>query len=297
MSGVFRSRNLIFLLFISSLFVSGCGRFFPEPMRVPEGALEMPGIEALRGEAVTPADFVAAFPPIDTFIMSARVKAKYRRFLGTTYFEMSMATASPKLLRIAGRHPGDRTTVFDMVLDFPKMHVYLPLSKAYYRGQISEAGSPFGIGFGVEPWDLIPIIEIGRRLSLADFTAESTVNGTQLWMSERDLSADGLESVVLDKASGLPKKAFWRRGNVMHQVTYEAWAIFESINNPGERHLLPTEFVIHRSDPYAQIEVRPREELQQYKIEPELSAKTFELIFPQATSFYELEELNDLLGG
>ncbi len=297
MSGVFRSRNLICLLFFCSLFSSGCSRFFHEPMRVPEGALEIPGIEALRGEAVTPADFAAVFPPIDTFIMSTRIKAKYRRFLGTTYFEMSMATASPKLLRIAGRHPGDRTTVFDMVLDFPKMHVYLPLSQAYYRGQISEEGSPFGSGFGVEPWDLIPIIEIGRRLSLADFTPESTINGTQLWMSDRDLSADGLESVVLEKASGLPERAYWRRGEVMHQVVYEAWDLFESINNPGEMHLLPTEFYVLRNDPYARIEVRPRKELQQYKIEPELSAKTFELIFPQATSFYELEELNDLLGG
>lgn len=292
-----RSRGLVLLLFAFSLSLTGCERFFRDPMRVPPEALDLPGVAALKSEEVTPQAFVDAFPAIDTFIMSSRVKAKYRRILGTTYFEMSLATAGPKILRIAGRHPGDRTTVFDMVFDFPEMHVYLPLQDAYYRGRISDQGSPFGTGFGVEPWDLIPIIEIGRRLSLAQFESRRGLDGTELLMSEKDLAADGLERVLLDKESGLPGEAWWRRGEIEHRVVYEAWGIFESINNPGEQHLLPTEFYVQRNNPYAYVEVRPRAELQQYKIEPELSKQTFQLIFPQATTFYPLEALENLLGG
>lgn len=292
-----RSFTLALLLAAFSFSLTGCERFFRPPMNVPPEALELPGVAALKSKDVTPEDFAEAFPPIDTFIMSARVKAKYRRILGTTYFEMSMATAGPKLLRIAGRHPGDRTTVFDMVFDFPEMHVYLPFQDAYYRGRISDRGSPFGIGFGVEPWDLIPIIEIGRRLSLAQFETRSGLDGIELLMSEKDVAADGLERVRLDQASGLPEEAWWRRGDIEHRVVYEAWDIFESINNPGEQHLLPTEFYVQRNNPYAYVEVRPREELQQYKLEPELSKQTFQLIFPQATMFYPLEELENLLGG
>lgn len=292
-----RSLSLVFGLVFLGFSLTGCERFFRPPMEVPPEALELPGVAALKSEEVKPRDFARAFPAIDTFIMSARVKAKYRRVLGTTYFELSMATAGPKLLRIAGRHPGDRTTVFDMVFDYPEMHVYLPLEDAYYRGRISEEGSPFGTGFGVEPWDLIPIIEIGRRLSFAEFTVQSGLEGTELVMSEQDRKADGLNRVLLDEASGLPEEAWWKRGEIEHQVVYEAWDVIESIGNPDELHLLPTEFYIRRSDPYALVEVRPREELQQYKIEPELSKQTFQLIFPQATVFYQLEELENLLGG
>lgn len=297
MPALIRPYTLAFLLVACSLPLTGCERFFRTPMRVPPHALELPGVADLKGEDLTPASFDKAFPAIDTFIMSARVKAKYRRILGTTYFEMSMATAGPKLLRIAGRHPGDRTTVFDMVFDFPEMHVYLPLQDAYYRGRISDRGSPFGTGFGVEPWDMIPIIEIGRRLAFAEFDARRGLDGTELVMSEKDLKADGLERVQLNRESGLPEEAWWRRGDIEYRVVYEAWDVFESINKPGEQHLLPTEFYVQRNTPYALVKVSPREELQQFKVEPELSKQTFQLIFPQATAFYPLEDLENLLGG
>jgi hypothetical protein len=198
---------------------------------------------------------------------------------------------------MAGRHPGDRTTVFDMVLNVPSMHVYLPLQGAYYRGDVAPEGSPFGSAFGVEPWDLIPILQIGRRLSYGAFTAAPGGTKRTLWMSDADVKGDGLVSVTLDGASGLPEEAYWRRGEEEYRVQYRAWGIYESIRTAGEKHLVPTEFAIHRAEPYARIEVRPREELEQFKIEPDIAAKTFELIFPQSTTFHTLDELKDMLGG
>lgn len=291
-------RNLLlFSLTLAVLTLTGCERFFRRPMQVPPEAAGLPGVAALKGDDLTPAMFGEAFPPIDTFILSTRVQAKYRRILGTTYLEMSMVAAGPKMIRMAGRHPGDRTTVFDMVFNFPNMHVYLPLEAAYYRGPVAPEGSPFGTAFGVEPWDLIPILEIGQRVSYGQFSVAPGGTQTLLWMSDGDLKADGLVSVTLDRSSGLPEQALWRRGTEEYRVEYRAWGIFESIRDAGERHLMPTRLVIHRADPYARIEVKPREELDQYKIEPELSAKTFELIFPRETTFRTLEELRDLLGG
>lgn len=292
-----RYLKLTLPVLLCVVMLTGCARLFPKPMRVPPEAEGLPGMAELRSAAPTPEAFAKAFPPIDTFIMSSRVLAKYRRVLGKVYFEMSMVTAGPKMIRMAGRHPGDRTTVFDMVFNYPKMHVYLPLAGAYYRGDVPPEGSPFGTGFGVEPWDLIPIVEIGQRLGLGHFTAATGPGGTVLNLSEADRTADGLVSVKLDRATSLPSEVRWQRGELEHVVKYEAWGIFESISKPGQKQLVPTEFTIQRRHPYARVEVRPREELDQYKIEPELSKQTFELIFPRETQFFALEELENILGG
>jgi hypothetical protein len=289
--------RLVLPLLLIALAATGCSRFRQQPMRVPPEAAALAGMDALRGELVTPATFNDAFPPMDSFILSSRVLIQYRRILGRTFLEMSMVSAGPTLIRIAGRHPGDRTTVFDLVFDFPQMHVYLPLAGVFYTGNVPPEGSPFGARFGVEPWDLIPVVQIGQRLAVAEFTSERRGNETHLLLSERDHRADGLVRVRLDPDTGLPREALWRRGDIEQEVLYEAWGIFPSIADPERLRLVPTEFTIVRASPFARIEVRPRPELEQYKLDAELTRRTFELIFPRATSVRPLEELGDVLGG
>jgi hypothetical protein len=292
-----RAIRPLLLVLILAVPAVGCSRWRTPPMRVPVEAGALPGMAALRGGDPAPEIFNEAFPPMESFIMSSRVLMRYRRILGKTYLELSMVSAGPTLIRLAGRHPGDRTTVFDLVFDFPQMHVYLPLSGDFFTGAVPPEGSPFGERFGVEPWDLIPVVQIGQRLAVARFTAETRGGETWLVMSERDTAADGLARVRLDGESGLPREVYWRRGEVEQTVLYEAWGVFPSIAEPEMLRLMPTEFTVQRANPWVRIEVRPRPELEQYKLDAELTRRTFELIFPRATSVRPLEELSDLLGG
>lgn len=296
-------RRLSFNLFCAILvaliatYASGCRSLRYQPLDVPEGLGELPAFTALRSPEPSPDHFGEAFPPLRSFIMSSRVVAQRRRFLGKTVFDLSMRVGETGLIRMLGRHPGDATALFDLLVGAGTLQVYVPSAGAIFQGNIVEEGSPFGSRFGVEPWDLVPIILIGQRLAASDFTVLAGQRVRTLVMSARDVETDGLVRVELESASGLPRSASWERGRARWTVQYLAWDIVKEDAEPESAWLMPSKFVIRRSRPRVQVEVSRRSSGQQFRINPSENRSAFQILVPAGTSIASLDELADALDG
>lgn len=285
------------LVALIAAYASGCESFRYHPLDIPEGLEGVPAFTALRSSEPSPDHFDEAFPPVRSFIMISRVVAQRRRFLGKTVFNLSMRVGETGLIRMLGRHPGDATVLFDLFVGADTLQVYVPSAGTLFQGNIAEEGSPFGARFGVEPWDLTPIILIGRRLGASEFTVLPGQRVRTLVMSPRDIEADGLVRVEVESASGLPRSASWERGRVRWTVQYLAWAIVGDESEPEGVWLMPSRFVIRRSRPRVQVEVSRRSNVQQYRINPTENRSVFQIPVLAGTGIASLEELADALEG
>lgn len=298
LSRSFRTFILVVVGLSFSLSMTGCTLFRLRPLIVPDVVMKRPEVLRLGEPDVTPEDFEKAFPEIEGIRMSSRVLAKYRRFLGQSYFDLTMIAGGPRLIRMIARHPGDGTPLFEVLVDRTEMSVHVPPTARFFEGIIGEGQTPFGESFGVEPWDVLPIIGIGRRIADSDFEIDPGRRTTTLLMSSGDRRRDGLAWVKIDSATGLPREAAWIRKDVELQVDYLAWDIFESDGESPGSQILPTEFVIRRMRPYARIHVRANPKVNaQYLVNPRLSQKTFTLYMRGYTTLEPLENLGQGLSG
>lgn len=301
MASPLRSFRIFFSIVVCLSFsfsMTGCTLFRARPLIVPEAVAGRSEVVRLAAADVTPADFDRAFPEIEGIRMSSRVLAKYRRFLGKSYFDMTIIAGGPRLIRMIARHPGDGTPLFEVLVDRAEMSVHVPPTARYFKGTIGEGETPFGESFGVEPWDVLPILGIGRRLADANFEVRPGKRASTLHLSAEDRARDGFAWVKLDTLTGLPREAAWIREDVELQVEYLAWDLFQSGGEGGGSQILPTEFIIKRKKPYAKIHVRANPKVEaQFLINPRLSEKTFSLYMRSYTTLEPLENLGRALNG
>lgn len=281
---------------IALVACTGCFRF-SKPMVVPEGLESWPGIEALRSGQPTREAFQQAFPKIERFIMISRVRVSQRRLLGKALLDVSLRAGGPRTLRMAGRHPGDQTTIFDLLVNGESMSIHVPPNHSLYEGEIPPGGSPFRRQFGVEPWDLIPIVAIGQRVAAGDFQYVDGDCFVSIIPSALDTAPDGLKRLELDKATGLPREGFWERDGARWRVLYQAWDYADGPEGSGGRWIMPTRFTITRRRPRVRIEVRPRPEVRQYKIDIERDPSVYRLMIRAGTARLPLSEFEEALMG
>ncbi len=258
-------------------------------MIVPENLDQHPGIERLRSGPDRDQGLREAFPEITTYIVSARVVAQKRRFFltGKTMLDLSAASGEGRLFRMAGRHPGDATTLFELLADGKAMKVYIPQQGQYYAGEIAPEGTPFARKLGVEPWDLASVFALGNRLT----------EGKPSWISEGDAfhlrfdaaNADGLASVEMDPASGLPKKATWKREGGTWEVRYRTWTLFKNSETDKQSWLLPSKLEITSRKTKVRIEA----EVKQYRINPADDPRRWVLTTPPGAMGRPLSDLDE----
>lgn len=290
-------HKCIRLLPIAALifFTNACALFRPAPVEAPPQIREWPGLNQIRAGVITPASLAAAFRPIDRFVLVSRAIAQQRRFLGKFRLDLNMIAAGEDALRLRGRHPGDQTTLFDLVALDDNLKIYLSTEKTFFEGPIPEAGSPFRQRFGVEPWDISSIITIGQRIAAGEFEVE-----TERWsyvLKPLGETPDGLTRVEIDKATGLPREAQWRRGNLRWDVEYGSWGVYAGYGEAEKfLWLMPSELLIKSRRPRARITIMPNPSTQgpMYRIDQPLN-RAFELPAPAGSRLGTLEDFDRIL--
>lgn len=230
--------------------------------------------------------------------MVSRATASQRRFWGSFRFNLNMNSAGKEAVRLRARHPGDQTTLFELVELNNNLKIYIGPARTYFEGEIPPDGSPFRSRFGVEPWDLGSIITIGQRLAQGAFNVEHKRWTFRLVPSAADAAGDGLAEAELDKTTGLPRSALWRRGDRQWTVDYEAWDVFNGYGQAEKLEwLMPTRFTVHSKSPRAIIEIEkhPTTEGPQYRIDT--LPDTFEMKIPAGTARGSLEDFDRVLSG
>lgn len=149
-------------------------------------------------------------------------------------------------------HDGRITAVFYKVND-----------GVVFEGRLSDGPSPFGKLFGVEPGDLLPIFKIGQLVADGSFNARGS--GKRVLFPE-EVEKAGLQKIELDKQTGLPRRAVWRRPIEHHwwslrrsvtlDVTYLSWDTFRDDKLPNEpARLMPRAFKITSNKPHITLRV------------------------------------------
>ena len=177
------------------------------------------------------------------------------------------------------------------------MSIYVPPNYTLYEGEIPAEGSPFRRQFGVEPWDLIPIVAIGQRVAAGDFQSVDGDRFVSVLPSELDAAPDGLKRLELDKATGLPREASWERDGAEWKVLYQAWDYADGPEGSSGRWIMPTRFTITRRRPRVRIEVRPRPDVQQYRIDVERNPRAYRLMIRAGTARLPLDDFEEALTG
>jgi len=254
-----------------------------------------PGALRLKSGAVSAPMLAEVFPQMESYLLSSSALAERRPFWikkVRVLLDLSLAARGDRAIRLAGRHPGDRTTLFDLFTDGQNMCVLAPLQNALFEGEISGGVSPFGERYGVEPADLVAVFAIGPRLAASNPVFEPKTDTILATPSTGD--SDGLKSVELDRQTGLPARATWRRpGRPAWSVDYLAWDVAPPDAATGRVHLMPSRLMIHHRSPRGTIDVTVR---QFNAVNPPASAKRFDCpVAKPGTTLFPLSELGRAL--
>lgn len=229
--------------------LSGCSAFRPAPLVLPAGFTANPQAVALANPQTRQAAYKALFPELKTLqafgsLVAESLWRKAKDPLDFIYFSRNDAGQKEHLLRMRGFN-ALVPTVFDIEVRGRQalVVIYPPLGKVIFQGEIREGGSPFADRFGVEPWDLVPMLAIGNEIARNDF--ESDPGRWTTTLTPRQRAAEGMRQVVLDSRSGLPRRAAWRFGGKSYESEYAGWEFIKDPDTPVTR-LMPTEVRIHR---------------------------------------------------
>lgn len=294
-----RIRILAVSMMILSLAAGGCAAFRRAPMQVPAG-VQAPADPATRVEA-----YKKLFPELPILKTGAsRLIASKGRLSGKENMQFILLavdrdnlrlnlfyTVNAKLLDVIVKD-GMMTVIFYKAGDFPG---------AIFQGDIVDSQSPFGRRFGFEPWDLIPVFEVGQLVASGKFEAAGSERRTAFTPAEP--SAPGLpQKIELDPATGLPRRAVWSRPVERRwwqlcrkpaglDVTYQAWNAFKDDRMPQEpAHLMPATFRMLNSNPKVVFDVRIENG---YRYSPTVPAAAF--VINADYKYYPLERLDEVL--
>lgn len=297
--------SFAFCLALALMVSSGCTLFAPRPLDVPDEMGSAPAFAALAEGPASAQLLSEAFRPFETLRFSSRIHARRYRFLGVALLDSSLIFSAPEELRMIVRKPGDQTTLLDLLVAGGNLSVHIPLADSLFTGPVPAEGSPLRRHFGVEPWDLLSVLAIGQRLSQMEFEVERHRKYDRLRVNDPSSDiAQGLQYVDIERATGLPTRALWRRGSARWNVDYRRWIRVESdeaaASDRARSWIMPSEFVITGRRPRVRLEIGPRQasaegRSAQYRINPRLSPRAFKLRVPPHTAVGGLDEIDEAL--
>ena len=239
------------------LGATGCALLGGVGPAVPKNYFERCDPERLTDPRTQGEAYRALFPAQPKLeIHGAMLRAHRRWASDIPPLRLNYAALESGTVRMRAFKPQVAAPFFDLTLANGWMTVVLGRTSEAFVGSVSShggageasPGSPFGQVFGVEPGDLWGIFDLGRRIGASEW--KSTRHWRTVELEPPAPAQDGLQWVELDRRTGLPRAAQWRRGANRWEVRYGVWDWYEDARvtpGRGEVYLMP-----------GQVEVRSR---------------------------------------
>jgi hypothetical protein len=254
-SRVVAGRAALATTLAAALLLGGCAWIGPlRQCQAPKGFQPPLSASELADPVALATAYGRLFDPDDKRplqVLDARLTLARDWSLGKTRLTINFAAKDAGTLRLRGfmpQMPGG--PIFDVQMADGRMTVVGGAGgkRAAYVGETGPQGSPFRRVLGVDPGDLWSIFTLGARVATEHWTARRHWRGVELTPAD-GREADGLERVELDRATGLPCSATWRRGRESWVVRYEAWDWHSegAGDAAGRRRLVPTRVVARPS--------------------------------------------------
>lgn len=268
--------------------LGGCAFFRPTPpLTLPAGFQSRTEAAALRDPASRAAAYKKLFPELTSIQAGGTINASSRWQLGQIYFEFTYFSLNDRgksdhMLRLRAR----RAVVpfFDIIVRGRIATAVIYPEHVIFRGEIPPGGSPFVSRFGLEPWDLVPIFNVGQCVAAGDFKTDPGKRETTLYPRDKKTRSE-LRRVVLENQSGLPRSAIWELGGKSYEVRYLGWDFFTD-NLTGETtRLMPTTIEIRRRGVVISLKLRA------YQYDKEPTEQLFSISDVQSFSILPLAQL------
>ncbi|MCE5228529.1 hypothetical protein LLG95_02885 [bacterium] len=307
MDAVARAGAVVVLM-VLALVPMGCVALRPAPVGVPANApAEM---KLLADPATRLQGYQKVFnpPPPVLKIGQSLIVASKGAFSGKDSIQFTFLGIDPRNLRLNTYPPAGGLSLFDVMLHDNVMTVVFYKSGkfrgAVFQGEVMDGGSPFGRHFGFEPADLISIFEIGQMIAAGGFEEKGSARRPALApQNEKPLAPVKIE---LDRASGLPRGAVWRRPiDAKHwwqrksariDVTYKQWDMFTDEGAADQpARLLPRALRISSDHPRITLDVEIKAG---YVFSPTIPSKAFVIapsVIEQNYPLYPLEDMDRFL--
>jgi hypothetical protein len=237
----------------AALLLGGCAWIGPaRQCRAPKDFQPPLAASELADPAALATAYERLFAPNDKRplqVLDARLTLAREWSLQKTRLTINFAAKDPGTLRLRGFVPQIAGPIFDVQVADGRMTVVGGAGgeRAAYVGETGPQGSPFRRVLGVDPGDMWSIFTLGARVATGHWTARRHWRGVEL-TPVGGRQSDGLESVELDGATGLPCSATWRRGKESWVVRYEAWDWHAGREGDATgRRLVPTRVVARPS--------------------------------------------------
>lgn len=256
-----RRVSVLVLMLIVLFAPMGCTLFKRVPMQVP------PNFKPLTNPATRLDQYKQLFPPLPILKTGAGDISASGGLSGKQSLRFIYLAVDPENLRLNTKIQTE--PVFDVIVHDGRMVVvFYPLKDfpgAVFEGQLGNGPSPFGKLFGVEPGDLLPIFKIGQLVATGSFNAKGS--DQRVLIPTEIADQIGLQKIELDKQTGLPRRAVWRRPVAHHwwslrrsvtwDVTYLSWDTFKDDRLPDEpARLMPRTFNIVSNRPHITLGVK-----------------------------------------
>jgi hypothetical protein len=288
---------LLGLLALQLLGGSGCSLLRrPAPMTLPEGFSSRPVARELLDPQTRARAYAELFPALKNFQATGLFTAGGRGWLGKEHFQFHFfaqpqdGRTGPCNLRLRGFRSPTMASIFDIIVRGREMTVADHLQRLVFQGFIPQEGTPIERRWGVEPWDLVPILTIGRTIAEESFSEQA--KGTAITLKPID-GAGKLERVELDKGSGLPRMAVWGDGDNTYEVRYLGWQYFTDSLTGKDSRLMPSGIRITRRRPNVEINL----EADRYQFDRQVPESMFVLRLSAPYRLFPLENLTEAFGG
>jgi hypothetical protein len=246
-------RNF-FLYTTILLILSGCRTL---PFKVPENFAQNAIATRLASQDphVRSAAYSEAFPALSKTQMDGEILLNGSFWKGPLQANFFALDRGNLRLRAEGTVVNQRITAFDLMILDNVMSIYVPTDKGegvIYNGSLPPEGSPFGQHFGIEPGDLISIFRIGELVAHDVYKIKRYRKTTKLIHNSHQRVTDDVEpleypaSIILDNASGLPRRAIWKRDHRNYIVEYKSWKYFNDKDGSAPSRLFPEEVRVRR---------------------------------------------------
>ncbi len=281
----------------------GCAVFRQETsLSVPPNLDAAPGVAEFGAGKNRTEALKQMYPPIHRFSTHARVTARRRVLLffhAEKTLDINLIADEQKKVRLQGNLIGTQKTLFDLIADGNRMSVSIP-PRIFLQGDFSSKGSPFGKNLGVEPWDLAEVLTAGPQIAATNSVWQVGGNTIRLRFEEEASNPNGLQSAEIDAATGLPRKAEWKRGRSTWTAQFLEWTVHRNTADDDQAWLIPSRFIIFSKKPRVSLEVALRKENDHcaLNVNPEvLYAGTFRLVPRPGATVHPLDALEQVFRG
>lgn len=286
-----RSRAQLVLACLLACGAAGCSWFRLPPQQVPADFMQRPAATQLQSPATRLEAYRELFPGMPRIKCKGRLTASGRFGVGRENFDFFFFAEDAQHARLRG-FKTQTGPLFDVIVEGRLLTFAIHPDQVVFRGVTAEGASPFARYFGVAPGDLIDVLNIGHLVARGTFGDLTRPPGEDLAPLDPAVSP-GLQSLVLDTATALPRRVWWARGEDEWLVDYLAWGDFADDQAGGETRLLPRRVRVHRCCPTVNLEAL----IELYRFNPTAPGAIYDLNLRQPYDFHTLEDLERAFGG